>query len=207
VNGEESTIAIGNVLRADIRGYVIASRIPEPQVPTFGTFVRAPIQQEQGQLIGLVYDIRLQDDPFLRNLAVTLNESNPDHQEIIADQQERAIPVEISVAAVGYCDREERYHYGLPPQPPMVLRQISVCSEPEVAEIIAHPDWMQPLLDNREVPTDPLITRRLQRNAEQFGEPGSTEHEAYLLEAARYLARHLAREPLRLETILRQLVE
>jgi len=66
---------------------------------------------------------------------------------------------------------------------------------------------MQPLLDNREVPTDALITRRLQRNAEQFGEPGSTEHEAYLLQAARYLARHLAREPLRLETILRQLVE
>ncbi len=207
MNGEESTIAIGNVLRADIRGYVVASRIPEPQVPTFGTFVRAPIQQEQGQLIGLVYDIRLQDDPFLRNLAVTLNESNPDHQEIIADQQERAIPVEISVAAVGYCDREERYHYGLPPQPPMVLRQISVCSEAEVLQIIAHPDWMQPLLDNREVPTDALITRRLQRNAEQFGEPGSTEHEAYLLQAARYLARHLAREPLRLETILRQLVE
>ncbi|MFP4343328.1 MAG: hypothetical protein ACLFU8_01430 [Anaerolineales bacterium] len=207
MNGKESTIAIGNVLRADIRGYVVASRIPEPQVPTFGTFVRAPIQQEQGQLIGLVYDIRLQDDPFLRNLAVTLDESNPEHQEIIADQQERAIPVEISVAAVGYCDSEERYYYGLPPQPPMVLRQITVCSQGEVAEIIARPDWMQPLLENRDVPVDALITRRLTRNAEQFGEPGSTEREAYLLDAARYLARLLAREPLRLETILRQLVE
>ena len=34
----DRTITIGNVLRADIRGFVVASRIPEPDVPTFGTF-------------------------------------------------------------------------------------------------------------------------------------------------------------------------
>ncbi len=120
MNQENRAIRIGNVLRADIRGFVVASRIPAPQVPTFGTFVRAAIQQGQSQLIGLVYDISLQDDPFLRHLAVTVEEDNPAHQEIIADQRERAIPIEISVVAIGYRD-SHGYRYGLPPQPPMIL--------------------------------------------------------------------------------------
>ncbi len=207
MNKDHSAIAIGNVLRADIRSFVVASHIPEPQVPTFGTFVKAPIQRGEGELIGLVYDIRLQDDPFLRNLAVTLDEANPEHREVIADQQERVIPVEISVAAVGYLDSAGTLHYGLPPQPPMVLRQITVCPPEEVAGIVTRPEWIQPLLDNREVPADALITRRLQRNAARLpaGEPQARE--SYLLETARYLARRLAHDPLRLETILRQLVE
>ena len=104
------TLAIGSVLRADIRGFVIASRIPEPAVPTFGTFVRAPIQHSQAEVIGLVYDIRLQDDPFLKNLAVTvMDESTAEFREVIRDQQEnRVIPVEISVVAIGYQQIQER---------------------------------------------------------------------------------------------------
>lgn len=199
---DEQTIHIGNVLRADIRGFTIASRIPEPEVPTFGTFVRAPIQQGQAQLIGLVYDIRLQDDPFLRNLAVTLDENNPAHQEVIADQRQRAIPVEISVAAVGYRDEGGAHHYGYPPQPPMILKQITVCEKAEVAEITARPDWMRPLLESRDVPADELIVRALERSVAL--RPAGLRGE-YLLEAGRYLARQLGREPLRLETLLRRL--
>jgi len=205
VNSIDKAIPIGNVLRADIRGFVVASRIPEPDVPTFGTFVRVPIQQERAQLIGLVYDIRLQDDPFLRHLAVTVSENNPQHQEIIADQRERVIPVEIGVAAVGYQDEDGVYQYGLPPQPPMILKQITVCRSEEVKRITAQPDWMQPLLENRDVPVDPLIARALRRSAHLYDEPGSNQREMYLLGASRYLARFLAREPLRLETILRRL--
>jgi hypothetical protein len=205
LNASDQAIPIGNVLRADIRGFVVASRIPEPDVPTFGTFVRVPIQQERAQLIGLVYDIRLQDDPFLRHLAVTVSEDNPQHQEIIADQRERVIPVEIGVAAVGYRGEEDVYRYGLPPQPPMILKQITVCRDEEVAHFTAQPDWIQPLLENRDVPVDPLVARALQRSARLYGDPGSDARETYLLRASRYLARFLAREPLRLETILRQL--
>ena len=84
----EKIITIGNVLRADIRGFVVASRIPEPDVPTFGTFVRAKIQQQRADLIGLVYNITLQDDPFLRNLAVTVVPDDPRYAEIIRDQHE-----------------------------------------------------------------------------------------------------------------------
>lgn len=199
------SIPIGNVLRADIRGFVVASRIPEPDVPTFGTFVRAPIQQGQAQLIGLVYDIRLQDDPFLRDLAASITESDPAYAEVIADQREvRAVPVEISVAAVGY-HNDAGYHYGLPPQPPMILHRIHVCTPQEVRAITAQPDFLRPLLENRDVPADELITRALRRAAPLHGAPGTADYQDYLLRAGRYLARRLGREPLRLETILQQL--
>ncbi|MCD4738248.1 MAG: hypothetical protein K8R89_03190 [Anaerolineae bacterium] len=200
MNRENRAIRIGNVLRADIRGFVVASRIPEPEVPTFGTFVRAPIQQGQSQLIGLVYNISLQDDPFLRHLAVTVEEDNPAHQEIIADQRERAIPIEISVVAIGYRD-SHGYRYGLPPQPPMILKNITVCRTEEVKEITARPEWMRLLLENREVPADELIAHTIQRSAKLH----AGEEQAYLLAAGRYLARQLVREPLRLETLLQRM--
>lgn len=199
------SIPIGNVLRADIRSFVVASRIPEPDVPTFGTFVRAPIQQGRAQLIGLVYDIRLQDDPFLRDLAASVVEGDPDYEEVIRDQREvRAVPVEISVVAVAYGD-ENGYHYGLPPQPPMILHRIHVCTPDEVRALTSQPDFLRPLLENRDVPADELITRALVRAAPLHGAPGSGAYQDYLLQAGRYLARRLGHEPLRLETILQQL--
>lgn len=199
------SIPIGNVLRADIRGFVIASRIPEPEVPTFGTFVRAPIQQGRAQLIGLVYDIRLQDDPFLRDLAASVVEGDPDYEEVIRDQREvRSVPVEISVVAVGYGD-ERGYHYGLPPQPPMILHRIHVCAPDEVRAITAKPDFLNPLLENPNVPCDELIPRALLRAAPLHGTQNTADSQDYLLQAGRYLARRLGREPLRLETILQHL--
>jgi hypothetical protein len=196
-------ITIGNVLRADIRGFVVASRIPEPEVPTFGTFVRAPIQHNQAQLIGLVYDIRLQDDPFLRNLAVTVRPDDPAFDEIIADQREnRVIPVEISVASVAYHYLDDaQCRYGLPPQPPMILHQITVCAAEEVKRITGSPDFMRALLDNRDIPADELIPTALLRAAPLH--PGGEED--FLLTAGRYLARNLGRDPARLERILQRL--
>lgn len=198
-------ITIGNVLRADIHGFVVASRIPEPEVPTFGTFVRAPIQDGHAELVGLVYNISLQDDPFLRNLAVTVTPGDPWSEEIIRDQREnRVIPVEISVAAVGYrYDGEKGYHYGLPPQPPMILHQITVCAGEEVKQITDAPDFLRSLIDNREIPADELIPAALTRAAPLHGDMGKY----FLLDAGRYLARYLGRDPIRLERILRQIAE
>ena len=194
------TITIGNVLRADIRGFVVASRIPEPEVPTFGTFVSAPIQQGQAEVIGLVYNISLQDDPFLRNLAVTVTPGDPRSEEIIKDQREnRVIPVEIAVASVGYrLNETSTYVYGFPPQPPMVLNGITVCDEDAIRKITASPDFLRTLLDNRDVPTDELIPAALLRAAQLRPEA----RRGFLLSAGRYLARYLGRDPIRLERIL-----
>ncbi len=199
------TLAIGSVLRADIRGFVIASRIPEPAVPTFGTFVRAPIQHGQAEVIGLVYDIRLQDDPFLKNLAVTvMDESTAEFREVIRDQQEnRVIPVEISVVAIGYQQIQNdapRYIYGFPPQPPMILRRINVCSEEEVRLFTKHPDFMRVLLGNYDIPADELIPTAIQRAVSVQLPETRTE---FLLACGKYLARLMGNEPMRLEKILR----
>jgi len=201
MNNSARSIIIGSVLSADIRGFVVASRIPEPEVPTFGTFVRAPIQQERAAVIGLVYDIRLEADPFLRGIAATFSETSEQYQEVIADQREvRLLPVEISVVSVGYCDAAG-YQYGLPPQPPMYLHQITVCDKEEVRTITAQPDFLHPLLESRNIPINDLITTAIRRAA---GLRSGTRDD-YLLATARYLARYLGHEPLRLETILRRL--
>ncbi len=199
----DRAITIGNVLRSDIRGFVVASRIPAPEVPTFGTFVRAPIQQDTAELIGLVFDIRLLDDPFLRNLATTVFPGDPRSEEIIRDQREnRAVPVEIAVASVGYrYIAEETYTYGFPPQPPMVLHQIAVCSDAEVEAVTASPEFMRALLDNRDIPADELLPAALLRAA-SYRAP---EQLSYLLRAGKYLAQELARDPVRLERILRRI--
>ncbi|MCD6284756.1 MAG: hypothetical protein J7M39_02435 [Anaerolineae bacterium] len=195
------TIIVGNVLRADIRGFVIASRIPEPDVPTFGTFVSAPIQQGRAAVIGLVHNISLQDDPFLRNLAVTVTPGDPRSEEIIKDQREnRVIPVEIEVASVGYrLNGRSAYVYGFPPQPPMVLSSITVCDNDAIRKVTASPDFLRTLLDNLDVPTDELIPAALLRAAQLRPK---AERGDFLLSAGRYLAHYLGRDPLRLERIL-----
>ena len=205
MNESLTAIVIGSVLRADIRGFVVASRIPEPEVPTFGTFVRAPIQQGRADVIGLVYDIRLQDDPFLKNLAVTvMGENTAEFRELIRDQQENRInPVEISVVAVGYRhvqDDAPLYSYGFPPQPPMILRRIHVCSNEEVGLFTAHPDFMRVLLENNEVPADELIPTAIRRAASL--QMPSTRPD-FLLACGKYLARYMGYDPMRLEKILR----
>jgi hypothetical protein len=201
-----ASIIIGNVLRSDIRSFVIAARLKEPEVPTFGAFVRAPIQQGQAILIGLIYDIRLRDDPFLRNLAATVTPDNPNYAEIIKDQQEnRAIPVEISVAAIGYGDNdghEGHYRHGLPPQPPLILHSITSCDTDEIRAITAAPDFMRPLLDNRDIPLVELLPPVL-RTAARLQPEADQEH--YLVTAGRYLARQMGRDLIRLESILQRL--
>ncbi len=196
-------IAVGNVLRADIRGFVIASRIPEPEVPTFGAFVRAPIQQERAALIGQVYDIRLEADAFMRSIAANVDENDPIYQEVIADQREvRLLPVEISVIALGYRDGHGRYHGGLPPQPPMLLRRIALCDDEEVQALTEEVDFLDRLLESRDVPADDLIRAALQQAlALRPGEAGAV----YRLRVGRYLAHRLAQDPLRLDVLLRRL--
>ncbi len=194
---------VGRVLRADIRLFVAASRLPEPDVPTFGTFVRAPIQQGRRYLIGLVYDIRLQDDPFLREIAAAMPADDRGYEEVLRDQREaRAMPVEISIVSVGYRYGED-YRYGLPPQPPMLVHDVFVCGEEEVRAFTARPDFLRPLLESRDIPADDLMARALLHAALLRPE---AERRGYLTRMGRFLARYLGGDPLRLEKILRQLI-
>jgi hypothetical protein len=84
----------------------------------------------------------------------------------------------------------------------MVLCRIVACTADEVRQITARPDFMRALLENRDIPADELIPAVL-RTATQLRP--AAEREAYLLDAGRYLACLIGRDPIRLESLLRRL--
>ncbi len=194
----DSGFVVGRVLRSSIRGFVVASRIPEPDVPVFGSFVKAEIQRGATELIGLVYDIQIADDPFIRQLAL---QEEPD-QVALADQREvRGVPIEIGVAAVGYKDGDGFFH-GLPPQPPIMLDRIYICDDEEISAFTQRLDFMRLLLDSREVPADELIVSCLRLAARARPEPARRE---FLLDSGRELARLMGADLVRLEALLGRL--
>ena len=77
-----------------------------------------------------------------------------------------------------------------------------MCSKDEVRHITDSPDFLRALLDNRDVPVDELIPTALLRAARL--RPDAVR-EPFFVNAGRYLARYLGRDPIRLERILRRL--
>jgi len=194
----DSGFVVGRVLRSSIRGFVVASRIPEPDVPVFGAFVKAAIQQGTSDLIGLVYDIQIADDPFVRQLAL---QDEPD-PVALADQLEvRGVPIEVGVVAVGYRNGQGIFH-GLPPQPPIMLNRIFICADGEVCAFTERLDLLRLLLNTRDVPADELIVACLRLAAQARPE---AERRPFLLEAGRELARQMGADLVRLEALLGRL--
>lgn len=189
---------IGRVTRCSTRGFVGAVRLPEPEVPAFGAFCRAEAQQGQTQVVGLIYDISVEDDEFARQLAAA--EALPPEQ--LADQQQnRQVPVEYSALAVGY-QRDGRYFYALPPQPPLTLASIEAMSEEEVRAFTERLDFLPLILSAQQVPVDDLVVAALRTAA---GLRPSSQRRAYLVEAGRALARLAGNDLPRLERMLSHL--
>lgn len=188
-------LVVGRVLRSSIRGFVVASRIPEPDVPVFGNFVTAEIQQGASHLYGLVYDIQVTDDPFVRQLAL---QAEPDQVALADQRQVRGVPIEVSVIAVGYRNGE-RVFQGLPPQPPIMLNRIWICQEQEVQAFTRRLDYLRLVWNSREVPADELIVASLRLAAHVRPE---AERREFLLQAGRELARLMSADLVRLENLL-----
>jgi len=191
-------LAIGRLLRSSTTGYVFGCSVPEPEVPLFGMFVKAPVQRGQSEAIGLIYNIAIEDDPFVRQMVATPNLS----ETYIQDQrQNRQVPIEVSVLAVGYRSGN-KYIHALPPQPPITLDRISACSDAEVCEFTARLDYLRLILNAPDAPADELIAAALQRAAECRP---MEERERFLKEAGRELAKLLNRDLNRLENLLRRI--
>src|SRR3990172_263934 len=74
-------------------------RRPPPDMPAFGALCKAAAQQGASDVIGLIYDISIEDDELARQLAAA--EAPP--AELPADQQfVRPIPIEIRALTVGF---------------------------------------------------------------------------------------------------------
>ena len=166
-------------------------------LPTFGAFIQARPGDGMA-LYGLVYNVSVADDPFVRQLVA----AGIDNEEYIADQrQRRQAPIVVDALAVGYAQGGIIWQR-VPPQPPATLDHIFPCNAAETVRFNARLDWLRLVLANPDVPVDALLAAAL-LNAATSHPPD--RREAFLITAGRELARLLAMDPTRLDGILRQL--
>ncbi len=190
-------LQVGRVLRAGTRGFTIGCRVMQPDIPAFGSFVRAEGLMQGSSIYGLIYDVSVEDDPFVRQF---ISANPPD--EVVLDQREnRQVPIEVSVLAVG-CGDGENVRHCLPVQPPVTLDWLYRCTDEEVRAFTGRFDYFRLVLEAREVPADELLAASLRAGAAARPEH---EREPFLVEAGRELARLLAGDPVRLEGLLHRL--
>jgi hypothetical protein len=190
-------LKVGRVLRANTCGFVIGCEVLKPDIPAFGSFVRAEGQTPNSALYGLIYDVSLEDDRFVRHF---IGADTP--EEVVRDQREnRQVPIEVSVLAVG-CGDGEIVRHCLPAQPPVTLDWLYQCSDEEMRVFTTRFDYFRLVLESREVPADELLAASLRIAA---AARSKNEQEPFLVEAGRELARLLVGDPVRLEGLLRRL--
>jgi len=194
----EEAKMIGRVTRCSTRGFVGALRIPQPEAPAFGTFCQVEAQQGRSQVIGVIYDISIEDDEFARQMAIA-DDAAPEH---IADQQSlRQVPVEYSALTLGF-EEQDQFHHHLPPQPPLTLAPVYVLPPAGVVRFSQQLDFLPLLLSVEGLPVDELLLAVLRRAAALRPE---AQRRKYLVQAGRYCTRQLSGDLTRLTTLLRSL--
>jgi hypothetical protein len=191
-------VLIARVTRCSTRSFVGASRLPEPDVPTFGSFCKASAQRGQSEVIGLIYDIRIEDDELARQIAIA---NDPPGEQLADNRLSRLIPIEISCLAVGYRIADQ-YAYTIPPQPPMTLDDVYALTEKEVLEFTANLDFVPLVFAAPGLAIDDLLAASLQHAAHVRPEH---ERRNFLIEAGRACAKHLSIDLPRLERLVRNL--
>jgi hypothetical protein len=189
---------IGWVLRASTAGFTVGSRILQPTIPHFGDLVKVPLLDTDTNVFGLVYDVQVKDDPAVRQLILT-GEMEP---EAVLDQREnRLVPIEISVIAVGYQQNKQIFQ-GLPPQPPLSLDVLYGCDPHELRLFTRELGYFQLVLNAARIPTDELLVAHLRRAA--AAQPTEVRN-SYLVKAGRELARLLGNDLIRLDGLLKRI--
>lgn len=125
----KNRLAIGYLLRASISSFVAGCQVTNIDLPRFGALVRVPLDSEH-QTYGLIYDIHIDDDGLVRQLATADTIS----EDIVADNRlHRNVPLEISVLAVGFRHDDQISHLS-PPRPPLSLDMIYLCGDQEICD-------------------------------------------------------------------------
>jgi hypothetical protein len=161
-------LEIGRILRASTVGFTIGSRVGQLSAPSFGSLVKAQPLEQRETIYGLIYDMHIDDDPLVRRLVLA---ENPP-QAVIEDQrQNRLLPVEMSVLAIGY-RIDGGLHHGLPPRPPLNLDPVYLCQDlDEVSEFSEQPGYFRLILRAaaERVPVDQLMIAHIQNTFELRG--------------------------------------
>ncbi|MEZ4768788.1 MAG: hypothetical protein R2844_10245 [Caldilineales bacterium] len=199
---EESTVErtqLGRVLRASTGSFCVGCRTMAAGLPQFGSLVRTEATAG-GAILGLIYDVRVDDDPFVRQL-IAAGDLTPEYVE--DQRQRRQVPVEVNVLVVGGQGDDGRIFHYLPPQPPATLSWAELCSPAEVRRFGQRMDFLRTVLNAADAPADELAAAALRQVA---AVQGSRDLEnAYLVRAGQELARLLGRDPMRLDGILQRM--
>jgi len=153
-------IEIGKLLRASISGFVVGCRLSQMETPSLGALVRVKLEPDY-QIYGLITEIHIEDDGLVRQLATSEGIS----AEVIADNREnRNVPVEISVLAVGYRQGGKVSHL-LPPRPALSLDTIYLCTDDEVIEFTADNrfGYFRHILRAQEMPVAEIVAAHLRQ--------------------------------------------
>lgn len=122
-------IQVGRLLSANSRQYLVGCHASQISVPAIGALTRVDLAADYA-VYGLIVDIAIADDGFVRQLATV----DPIDETIIRDHRlNRNVPLEIRVLSVGYRSGGRISHL-LPPQPPLGLDLMVLCSPPEIVE-------------------------------------------------------------------------
>lgn len=150
----------GRVLRASTQGFAIGCRVSQLETPAFGSLVKAQPVDTREAIYGLIYNMLIDDDPLVRRLVL----AETPKEALIQDQREnRMLPVEMSVLAVGYRQNGHIRH-SLPPRPPLNLDPVALCTEAdEVRQFTDHLGYLRLILRAAEgnVPADQLLVAHI----------------------------------------------
>jgi hypothetical protein len=122
-------IRIGRLLRSSTPKFVVGCQVKQLDSPGFGSLVRVPVDDNY-QIYGLIYDIRIDDDGLVRQLVTT---EGIDEAIIADNRMNRNVPVEMSVLVVGYQEQQTIRHL-LPPRPALSLDMIYLCDPDELVQ-------------------------------------------------------------------------
>jgi len=166
-----TAIEIGRLLRAGTAGFVVGCRVNQLEAPSFGALVRVP-QENKTQIYGLIHEIAIDDDGLVRQL-VTAEGVSP---EVIADnRQNRNVPLEMSVLAVGYAAGGQIYHL-LPPRPPLSLDAIYLCDAEDLHRFTSAGrfGYFRHILRAKELPVGELLAAHIQQARDAHQAVGDT---------------------------------
>jgi len=167
-----SGIEIGRLLRSGTTGFVVGCRVSQLDAPSFGAMVRVPLENDY-QVYGLIYDIHIDDDGLVRQLITA--EEVPD--EVLRDNREnRNVPVEIGVLALGYQEQGRILHL-LPPRPPLSLDAIFLCSAEEIVQFTGTGSfgYFRHILRDENKPVDELLAAHLMSTREAQESSGNND--------------------------------
>ncbi len=188
---------LGRILRSTSLTFTFGRTLNAGQLPAFGDLVTA--RAAGTPVYGLIYEIVVEDDPFVRQVVAAAADMPPEKIEDM--RQRRQVPVEITALAVAF-RQGERIIQGAPPRPPGALQPVLACDCDETRQALADFAFFRLILNHGQAPTDELLAASL-LHAAGCQPPG--QERSYLLDAGRELARLLAQEPARLDAILRRL--